>query len=160
MDNTIFFLHGLDSSGNGTKGRFFREHFPEIKRPNFTGDLATRLEALKEQTGQQDNLILIGSSFGGLMATYFAIDYPEKVTRLILLAPALNFEDYRPPSEKNKVPSTLYIGKNDEVTPVNPVVELAQETFKHLTVHLEEDDHFLHRIFQTIPWQHLLNIKH
>lgn len=152
----IFFLHGLDSSGQGTKGRFFAEHFPHIHCPDFHGTLANRLLQLSDLCRSRDSLTLIGSSFGGLMATCYAEEFPEKVARLVLLAPALNFGEYRPPLEKLQVPTLLVIGNHDTVTPPAQVIPLAQQTFSNLEIHRVKDDHMLHTSFAAMPWQQIL----
>ena len=90
MKSTQFFLHGLESSSKGTKGRWFAEHFPEMIIPDFSGDLSSRLQSLETVCGDVQNLILVGSSFGGLMATIFAMEHEAQCSRLVLLAPALN----------------------------------------------------------------------
>jgi pimeloyl-ACP methyl ester carboxylesterase len=151
-----YFLHGLDSSGKGTKGRFFTEKFPQIMCPNFEGTLANRLQQLEVLCTNQEQLILVGSSFGGLMATCYASQHPEKVTRLILLAPALNFENYHPPSELLQIPTTLIIGKHDTVTPPDLVIPLAEATFANLETLTENDDHMLHKSFAALNWGYLL----
>lgn len=151
----IFFLHGLDSSGQGNKGRFFAEHFPHIHCPNFAGTLANRLHQLTNLCQDFTNLILVGSSFGGLMATCYARDFPAKVTRLILLAPALNFEEFSPPATKLQVPITLIIGCDDTVTPPDQVIPLAQQTFSNLEIRIEEDDHMLQKTFLDMAWHEL-----
>jgi len=56
-----FFLHGLDSSGKGTKGQWFAKHFPKMHIPDFQGDLATRLSALEKLCSGYNDLILVGS---------------------------------------------------------------------------------------------------
>ena len=132
MKTDIFFLHGLDSSGNGTKGQFLARHFPQIIRPDFRGSLTARLKQFNKLCQGSTALILIGSSYGGLMATCHAIDNPQSVIRLILLAPALNYENYRPPASPLPIPTILIIGEHDTVTPPNPVVALAEATFSHL----------------------------
>ena len=152
----IFFLHGLDSSGQGNKGRFFAEHFPHIHCPNFEGTLANRLRQLTGLCQGLSNLILVGSSFGGLMATCYAGECPAKVARLILLAPALNFQEFHPPVEKLQVPTLLVIGNEDTVTPPAQVIPLAKQTFSNLTIHKEEDDHMLHKTFVNMAWHELL----
>jgi 8-oxo-dGTP pyrophosphatase MutT (NUDIX family) len=152
----MFFLHGLDSSGQGNKGRFFAEHFPHIHCPNFEGTLADRLHQLTDLCQGLSNLILVGSSFGGLMATCYAVDFPVKIARLILLAPALNFGEFHPPLEKLQIPTTLIIGKEDTVTPPAQVLPLAQQTFANLEIRIEEDDHMLQKSFSTMPWHELL----
>lgn len=153
----ILFLHGLESSGNGTKGRFLGERFPHILRPDFTGVLQKRLTSLQEICNDKDELIFIGSSYGGLMGSCFAINSPAKVQRLILLAPALNFEGFAPPETKLTIPTLVVIGKHDDVTPIDPVVQLAEQTFSNLTTWISDDDHMLHNTFQHLDWQKLLD---
>ncbi|MDK9706670.1 MAG: alpha/beta fold hydrolase [Desulforhopalus sp.] len=152
----IFFLHGLDSSGQGTKGRFFAEHFPHVHCPDFHGTLAERLDQLTALCRDLPRVVFIGSSFGGLMATCYAAGFPEKVTRLILLAPALNYGEYRPPQEKLQVPATLIIGNDDTVTPPAKVIPLAEQSFAQLTIHRVDDDHMLHGTFMAMAWHELL----
>lgn len=151
-----FFLHGLDSSGQGTKGRFFAEHFPHIRRPDFSGGLEERMARLEGLCAGLDDLALIGSSFGGLMATLFARRQPQRVSRLILLAPALNYGNYQPPAEKLAIPATLVIGRDDTVTPPALVLPLAKRTFAHLHIEVAKDDHMLHQTFASLPWHRLL----
>lgn len=154
---SIYFLHGLESSGSGTKGRFLGEEFPHIKRPDFTGRLDDRLAQLERLTKNDQKLLFVGSSYGGLMATTFAIKHPQRVVKLILLAPALNFEGYLPPEEKLAMEVHLIIGAADDVTPVDPVVKLAQETFSNISVSIVEDDHMLHKSYQHLAWDALLS---
>ena len=154
---SIYFLHGLESSGNGTKGTFFAERFPQIKRPDFDGDLAARLEQLEKLSAGEKEITLIGSSFGGLMAACFTENNRERVRRLILMAPALNFADYAPPRKPIAVPTLLLIGRRDDVTPIDPVVSLAQTTFSRLTLWINDDDHMLHNSFELLNWEKLLN---
>ena len=155
MDFT-YFLHGLDSSGNGTKGRYFARKFPEILRPDFAGIFEERMKALQKDTEQKERLNFIGSSFGGLMATCYTIKFPAKVKKLILLAPALNFENYAPPAKKISTPTLIIIGKEDTVTPAKTVVPLAEKSFDNMELRLVDDDHFLHRTFENIEWEQLI----
>lgn len=151
------FLHGLDSSSQGNKGRFFQEHFREISCPDFSGDLQARLDQLDAVCASHNGpLLLIGSSFGGLMATCYAIAHPDQVARLILLAPALNFADYTPPPQPIAIPTLLIIGEQDQVTPANLVVPLAQQTFSRLETLLVNDDHLLRATFPGLDWSGLL----
>ena len=156
MEKTSYFLHGLDSSGKGTKGRFFAKNFPKVFCPDFEGSLPHRLKQLEMLCEKKQQLILIGSSFGGLMATCYAIQHPEKITSLILLAPALNFENYRPPAKLLRIPTLLVVGKDDTVTPANLVVPLAKATFTDIEIRLADDDHMLHDTFQRLDWQNIL----
>ena len=153
----IYFLHGLESSGNGTKGQYFGTQFPTMIRPDFTGTLAQRLKQLSTMCELQNDLVFVGSSFGGLMACCFTGNNREKVKRLILMAPALNFEDYSPPEQVMDVPTLLIIGQHDDVTPLDPVLGLAERTFSNLTIWICDDDHMLHDSFYQLEWEKLLN---
>lgn len=155
---TIYFLHGLDSSGSGTKGRFFQSNFPQIISPDFEGTLADRLLHLENLCMTDERLIFIGSSFGGLMATCYACQNKERVAKLILLAPALNFESYQPPANCLQIPTQLIIGKHDTVTPPKLVLPLAEATFEDLTTTVTDDDHLLHSSFQNLNWQKLTDV--
>lgn len=152
----IYFLHGLDSSGSGTKGRFFTRNFPQVISPDFAGSLSARLHQLTKLCAGQQQLLLIGSSFGGLMATCYAIEHPEQMTKLILLAPALNFAGFRPPACPLRIPTLLVVGQHDTVTPAEGVIPLARATFADLEIDITDDDHLLHATFHLLNWPHLL----
>ena len=155
--STVFFLHGLDSSTQGTKARWFRQHFPQVRMRDYDGDLSQRLVQLEEQVQGLDDLILVGSSFGGLMATCFAIGHPERCRRLVLLAPALNFGEYRAPTIKINVPTLVIMGRHDTVCPPALVQPQAEATFSDLELRIEDDDHMLHASFPVLDWPNLLN---
>lgn len=153
---TACFLHGLESSGAGTKGQWFAERFPAVLRRDYHGDLDQRLEQLTDQVAGHDDLILVGSSFGGLMAATFAARHPGRCRRLVLLAPALTFAAYQPPSEPLDVPTLVVLGVHDSVCPADRVLPLARATFRNLEVRLEDDDHLLSRAFPLLDWAALL----
>ena len=153
----IFFLHGLDSSSQGFKARWFRERFPRMRIHDYTGDFSSRLGQLEERTSGLDSYILVGSSYGGLMAACHARRYAGKCAALVLLAPALNFERYQPPPEKLAMPATLLIGAEDTVCPPELVLPLARQSFSRLKVKLVPDDHLLHHSFQQLDWPRLLH---
>lgn len=153
------FLHGLDSSSQGTKGRFFETNFSHIIRPDFDGDLEERLQQLEKICAGKSNLTFIGTSFGGLIATCFALKYCQRVARLILLAPALNYGDYREPKVMLAMPTTLVIGRHDTVTPPDLVIPLAKKTFSNLEISIENDDHMLHNSFKRLDWETLISGK-
>jgi pimeloyl-ACP methyl ester carboxylesterase len=157
MSYSLFFLHGLDSSSKGTKGQYFSKNFPAMIIPDFTGDLQERLHALDSLCKGYHNLLLVGSSFGGLMATCFAIAHPDRVKRLILLAPALNFHEFSPPIDKIRTPSQLFIGKFDAITPPDLVIPAAHATFLDLSITISNDDHFLKTTFFNLDWPALLS---
>jgi pimeloyl-ACP methyl ester carboxylesterase len=124
--------------------------------PDFEGNLESRLQKLEKLCREKSDLILVGSSFGGLMATCYAAAHPEKCSRLILLAPALNFPEFTPPPNKICTPTRLIIGKDDSVTPPDTVLPVARACFKDLKEVLCDDDHMLHKAFYTLNWTELL----
>ncbi len=153
----IFFLHGLESSSKGTKGRYFREYFPEMIIPDFTGSLSKRMQRLYSLTTQKGDLTLVGSSFGGLMASVFALEKEDHVKKIILLAPALNFPDFSPFIKKRTpIPAIVFQGVHDTVTPLQEVKPVAKKIFRNLTFNELDDDHMLHNSFQNIDWQKLI----
>lgn len=154
---TPIFLHGRESSTKGTKARWFTAHFPKVRMWNFDGDLNQRLHQLEHHTrDMQDRLILVGSSFGGLMAACFARMHAQRCKRLVLLAPALNFDEYQPPEQLLEVPTLLVVGRHDTVCPPDLVLPAARKTFSRLTECCVDDDHMLHQTFPKLDWGQLL----
>ena len=152
------FIHGLESSNQGTKGLFFKKEFPDMIIPNFPGTLQERMKKLNETLSTKTGIRLVGSSFGGLMAAMFAMDNESRVDRMILLAPALNLMGFSDTYERETfIPTWIYHGKDDEVIPFEAIEGVAKKTFRHLTLHAVDDDHYLHKTFKTIDWHELLD---
>ncbi len=152
------FIHGLESNNQGTKAVYFRKNFPGMLTPNFPGPLEERMAKLQAILSGQNDLLLVGSSFGGLMASIFAMDHEARVRRLILLAPAINLMEFTPYREKKlSMPVHLYHGRQDEVIPIEEVRKVARQVFSDLTFHAVDDDHYLHKTFETIEWGALLS---
>jgi pimeloyl-ACP methyl ester carboxylesterase len=150
---TGIFIHGLASSSRGRKAQFFRKHFPDMLVPDFAGDLQARMEQLHGLLADHKELVMVGSSFGGLMATLFGMANGPQVKRLVLLAPALNFSEFIPSRGGIiDIPTWLYIGKEDTVTPLAEVEPLARAIFSRLHCHAVDDDHLLRNTFRTIDW--------
>ena len=159
MENTLVFIHGLESTAQGTKGQFFRQLFPQMIIEDYTGDFATRMRKLDSLLSGKSYLILVGSSYGGLMATQYAIDNEERVKKMILLAPALNLTEFKPPEHtKLHLPVIIYHGNNDDVVNPNIVKNIALKYFSNLEHHLVNDDHSLHITFPALDWTNLLLI--
>jgi pimeloyl-ACP methyl ester carboxylesterase len=126
-------------------------------RPDFTGDLTKRMAMLDEVIADASSLIVVGSSFGGLMGAILAAARPERVKRLIMLAPALNFPGYTVPPVPLPTSATLVIGRDDLVTPPDLVIPAARASFANLAIELVDDDHLLHNTFTTLHWSALLS---
>jgi pimeloyl-ACP methyl ester carboxylesterase len=116
------------------------------------------MEELNGILSGKSGIRLVGSSFGGLMASLFAMENEPKVDKLILLAPAINLMDFTKCGKKQiSVPVRIYHGKDDEVIPLKEVKKVAEDLFHNLSFHTVDDDHMLHRTFKTIDWDGLLN---
>jgi pimeloyl-ACP methyl ester carboxylesterase len=151
------FIHGLESTSRGTKGEYFRNHFPDMLIEDFTGSLDRRLEKLDRLLRGRTGLVLVGSSYGGLMAAIYACRMSRNVAKLILLAPALNLPEFEVFLQKRiDVPTALYHGRLDDVVPPEAVKRIAQQVFNQLDYHLVDDDHSLHQTFSNMAWTELL----
>ena len=156
-DSRLIFIHGLGGSSHGVKATLLRGIFPDILTPDFPGLLEQRMEKLRAILGQTRGWTLIGSSFGGLMATLFTCQHPEQVERLVLLAPALIWPDFAAnPPDPVSVPTAIYHGRQDHLIPLEILRSLAEQIFLDLTFHAVDDDHGLHKTVYAIDWPQLL----
>jgi pimeloyl-ACP methyl ester carboxylesterase len=154
---TRVFIHGLESSSQGTKGAFFRARFPDMIMEDYSGLFHQRMEQLENFLTAKNDLILVGSSFGGLMAASYADLHEERIKKLILLAPALHLDMYKPHmSKKLHVPVDIFHGSRDEVVPLAAVRKIAEQVFADCTFRVLEDDHSLHDTFSELDWDTLL----
>jgi predicted esterase len=157
MDRTAIFIHGQESSSKGTKGLFFKEHFPEMIIPDFTGGIEERMSKLKEILSGKTGINMIGSSLGGLMAALYAFQNRERLKKLILLAPALNLPEFEPYLDQSLIlPVYVFHGTKDELIPARLIQEIAKTVFSHLRFTLLDDDHRLSEKFTSIDWHALI----
>jgi pimeloyl-ACP methyl ester carboxylesterase len=157
MSVTRVFVHGLDGSSHGTKGVFFRQRYPDMIIEDFHGPLEQRMDKLITLLSDKESLIIVGSSFGGLMAAIFACKHQRMVRKLILLAPALAFSEFGPYLEHRiETPVFIYHGQRDDVVPVGPVHEIAERVFENLAFKIVDDDHLLSNTFKLMDWDGLL----
>lgn len=99
----VFYLHGFASSANSSKATFFAErlsrHGIELRTPDFNGPDFSTLTITRMVRQVCDGIdalngesaVLIGSSLGAFVAVQAALQRPHAISRLILLAPALDF---------------------------------------------------------------------
>ena len=153
----LIFLHGLESSSQGIKAQLLREQFPGILTPDFRGSLDERMASLRLILGEQGRWAIIGSSFGGLMATIFACERPRQVQKLVLLAPALIWPDFASalPAPLD-IPTVIYHGTRDEHIPLDAVRQIAWQVFTNLDFRVVDDDHGLYQTVHAIDWPHLI----
>jgi pimeloyl-ACP methyl ester carboxylesterase len=175
MNNAkLIYLHGLESDSNSGKASQFREWFPGMVTPDFTGSFEERMEQLKpilepsrrvdaENSTSSENLrddlpwTIIGSSFGGLMGTVYTCANPTRVRKLILLAPALLREPFGSHLDLQPVanPVTVIHGTRDDVVPLEAAREVAQTLFTNLNYIVVDDDHRLHKTLHELDWKKL-----
>jgi len=157
MKYTLVFVHGLESTSMGNKAQFFRRSFPQMIIEDYSGDFQTRMNKLTTLLEDKNNLILVGSSYGGLMAAQYAAEHAEKVKKLILIAPALTLEGFeKAASGPLEMPVVIYHGRRDDVVNPDEVKRISEKVFPHLEHHLVDDDHPLNTVFPTLDWSGLL----
>jgi len=160
MINTsrLIYLHGSDSDSNSGKARLFREWFPGMLTPDFTGSFEERMAQLHTILSDKKDWTLIGSSYGGLMGTVFTLDHATQVRKLVLLAPALTLDPLASLSNPQpvSVPTSLIHGTLDTVVPLEPVRVIAQKLFTNLTYYIVEDDHRLQKSVHELDWKTIL----
>ncbi|MBL8098338.1 MAG: alpha/beta hydrolase [Anaerolineales bacterium] len=172
MDNAkIIYLHGSDSSSQSGKARQFAEKFQGMKTPDFTGSFDERMNQLYDVLGKEKGWTIIGSSYGGLMATVFASENPKQVRKLVLLAPAILKDENgiyidpvigEPLQGKWKhlqtisVPTVIVHGNQDDVVPLEPVRKTAEELFSDVEFIVVDDGHRLQKAFSELNWEEIL----
>lgn len=99
----VFYLHGFASSARSSKATFFGERLrdhgvtlqtPDLNLPDFSTLTITRMidQVTQAIDARPDGpVVLIGSSLGAFVAVQVALARPDRIDRLILLAPALDF---------------------------------------------------------------------
>ena len=159
--NRLILIHGLGGSSQGFKANFLRGLFPNIITPDFEGDIVERMALLNSILSDKSGWVIIGSSLGGLMGTLFTCRNPAQVRKLILLAPAIVHAGMWPGfgaelPEPISVPTVIYHGQNDDVVPIHPVRNIAEQLFLDLTFHTVDADPRLFNTVQSIDWHTLL----
>lgn len=141
----ILFLHGLESGPHGSKYQALKEIFGEVLAPDCTGVTAAaeRLHIIQTAIHREDGpFLVVGSSMGGLMALLLQKANPQRVTGLVLCAPAI----HRTAAEEldlNNLPPTIVIhGTRDEVVPLE-----ASRPFGKRLIEVDDD----HRLSNSMP---------
>jgi pimeloyl-ACP methyl ester carboxylesterase len=153
----ILFIHGLEGTSHGFKAQLLRNLFPGMRIPDFRGALEERMQKLRAELEGRSDWIIIGSSLGGLMAAMYAFENPQRVSQLILLAPALIWPDFAQSlPEPINVPVTIFHGTRDHIIPLNQVRPIAEQIFRSLDFHVVDDDHGMHQTVQSVDWKSLI----
>lgn len=94
------YLHGFASSPQSSKARYFQDRFaarnvplevPALDAGDFEHlTVSGQLRVIDAAAGA-DRAVLIGSSLGGYLAALYASLHPDRIDRVVLMAPALRF---------------------------------------------------------------------
>lgn len=139
---TPVFLHGLESGPHGSKYRALKPALPGLRAPDTEGilDPDARLQKIEAALAGDERLLLVGSSFGGLMACLYADRHPERVAAMVLCAPALHAKLQPWVDGLRRLPERTVIlhGRGDDVVPI-AASRRAAERFGVPLVELDDD---------------------
>ena len=151
----LVWAHGLWGSPNGSKVTAIRESGIEVISPDFNEmELIDRVELLKE-TIEIGNVVLAGSSWGGLACALTAMQIPEKLKGLLLLAPALHYPE-SPNDEPEKliapdsVPVTIIHSTTDDIVPISASKDYIERSGDNVQLIEVEDSHVLKESIELI----------
>lgn len=131
----IYFFHGLESGPEGSKYRALREKHlvktidfrsPEevdlISRNDLAGVAKIRLERALQETAPDEEIVVVGSSMGGLVAYLLEQTGLRKVRGLVLCAPALLRAEK---ILRTSCPTVVIHGTEDELLPFSETRQIA-----------------------------------
>lgn len=138
----VLFAHGLEGHPNGRKPTRMREAGFDVTAPDGTRQsLAPRVLALIEALSGLDRPVGVGSSYGGLAMLAVARDQGAQLRGLVLLAPALTWNEAPagPPEALIAPPGTIVIhGIHDTIIPIRASRDLVARSPG--TTLIERDD--------------------
>ena len=151
----LVWAHGLWGSPNGSKVTAIRESGIEVISPDFNEmELVNRVELL-EKTIEIGDVLLAGSSWGGLACALTAQKRPDKLKGLLLLAPALHYPE--PPNDNpnnliapDNIPITIIHSKTDDIVPISASEDYAKRSGNSVNLIVVEDSHVLENSIELI----------
>ena len=142
----ILLAHGLEGSPQGRKAQALRAAGLSLLAPDQRGKvLAERIAELEALSAHQSPMLLVGSSYGGLAAAWLAEAHPSRWRGILLLAPALHYEEPPALGERTApagLPVVILHGIHDEVVPIEASRAYARRS-PGVLLHELEDDHRL-----------------
>ena len=151
----IIWAHGLWGNPNGSKVTAIRDSGIKINSPDFNNmELGERVEVLDNLVSNED-VTLVGSSYGGLACALVAQKYPENVNGMLLLAPALHLPE-SPNDEPEELvaptnfPITIIHSFTDEIVPISASKDYIKRSGSNLRLIEVEDSHVLENSFTLI----------
>lgn len=149
----VVFCHGLESNPHGSKVQALRGAGFEVVAPDFQGqNLAARVATLLPVLHAAPDVVLVGSSYGGLTALCGAILHAAaggRLRGLVLCAPALHWRE--PPADALDLappcPTICIHGRRDDVVPVQASEDWAAQQ-PGVRLVLVDDEH---RLKESMP---------
>ncbi len=140
----IVFAHGLEGSPQGNKSRRLRALGLPCVVPDMGGVPLLGRVALLERATRAGGVLLVGSSYGGLVAALVAQAHPERFTGMVLCAPALGWVeapnlDPQALVAPTGLPVTIIHGLNDDIVPIEQSRDYRDRSPAGITL-LEVDD--------------------
>ena len=151
----LIWAHGLWGSPNGSKVTAIRESGIEVVSPDFNDmELKERIDILNELVSKEE-VVLAGSSYGGLACAFVAQQQSEQIKGMLLLAPALHLpESPNDNPEKliapNNFPISIIHSVTDEIVPVSASKDYIERSGNNLRLIEVEDSHVLEDSFSLI----------
>ena len=151
MKGTVILSHGLQSGPQATKvsalaavaaARGWASVRPDYRDIDAVGEsfaIDARVARLLDSTPGTGRLVFAGSSMGAFISGFASIQ--RTCDALFLLALPIAIPGYRQAFGAAAVPTALIHGWDDELCPVDAVIEFARA--RGATLHLVRDDHRL-----------------
>ena len=160
----LIWAHGLWGSPNGSKITAIRESGIEVNSPDFNNmELDERVDILNELVSKEE-VVLAGSSYGGLACALVAQQQPKQIKGMLLLAPALHL-----PEAPNNVPENLIAPENipviiihsttDDIVPISASKDYLERSKENVKLIEVDDNHVLENSIELIisEFKKLLN---
>jgi len=168
----LYYLHGYESSPNGSKGVLFKKYLNAnaIKYRDCEPKdiiISNCIKCIDNTIKNDKKVILIGSSFGGFLAAKISMEN-QNIKQIILLNPAIippkidikkikdmpsrilkEMVDNRLFQEKINKKINIISGINDEIVPPQWVIEFAM--FQEAEIKFLNDDHRLTNYIDKLP---------
>jgi pimeloyl-ACP methyl ester carboxylesterase len=154
----LIWAHGLWGSPNGSKITAIRDSGIEVISHDFNDmELIDRVELL-EKTMEVGNVVLAGSSWGGLACALAAQRKSDKLKGLLLLAPALHYPE--PPNNNpedlvapKEVPVTIIHSIEDDIVPISASKDYIKRSGNNIKLIEVNDNHVLENSIELIIFE-------
>ena len=154
----LIWAHGLWGSPNGSKITAIRDSGIEVISHDFNDmELIDRVELL-EKTMEVGNVVLAGSSWGGLACALAAQRKSDKLKGPLLLAPALHYPE--PPNNNpedlvapKEVPVTIIHSIEDDIVPISASKDYIKRSGNNIKLIEVKDNHVLENSIELIIFE-------